>query len=255
MKTICKRVAQSLLLTLAKLSIMLHRPFTIAIAGSTDKTLVKDVICEQFSSHRHAVRANPKSYNNEMGLPLSILSLASGNASMLRWLAILIQGFIKTFVDSTFPSVLIVELGVDHPGDMHYLLSMIQPRVAIITTCTSEYISNFGALDRIAKEYAVLVSRVAHNGLVILNSDDERIAALRPAGACTVVTVGEGPLADRQLRDIDEATSTQRWRVLRSNDSTDEFGLLTINRPGAHHRWALSVAMIVHQWYDLNNKL
>lgn len=252
MKRLGKWIVQSLLFVLARWSIAWHRPFTIAVAGSTDKTVVKDAVREEFVTHAHTARANPKSYNTEIGLPLAILALPSGNASLFRWATILLKGFVGTLLYRSFPSVLIVELGVDHPGDMRYLLKIVHPNVAIVTSCTSEYISNFGVLDRIAKEYGVLVAQVPHNGLVVLHSDDERIAALRPTAACTVIAVGESPLADRQLQGIQEAISTQQWRIVHTNDRAQEFGQLTTNRPGAHHRWARSVAMIVHRWYDLN---
>src|SRR4030042_1870380 len=134
MKLAFKKIVQYYLKLLTKFVLWRHQPFVIAVAGSTNKTTVKDYILkflrEKFGEKN--VRGNPKSYNTEIGLPLAILYLDSGESSAAKWLKILIQAKIRALFGQKFPKKLVLELGVEEKGAMKYLLGMVRPRIAII---------------------------------------------------------------------------------------------------------------------------
>src|SRR3989339_2015668 len=129
MKKIFKSFIQYYLKLLTKFVLWRHNPFVIAVAGSTNKTVVKEYILK-FLREKYGekeVRGNPKSYNTEIGLPLAILYLDSGESSALRWLKILVQAKMRALFGRKFPKKLVLELGVEEKGDMKPLLEMVRP--------------------------------------------------------------------------------------------------------------------------------
>ena len=122
-----KKFVQYYLKLFTKIVLWRHKPFIIAVAGTTNKTIVKEYILK-FLREKYGekeVRGNPRSYNTEIGLPLAILYLESGESSFWKWWKILIQAKLKALFSRKFPSKLVLELGVEKKGDMEYLLEMV----------------------------------------------------------------------------------------------------------------------------------
>src|SRR3989339_1143710 len=129
MKNLFKKIIQHYLKLFTKIILWRHKPFIVAVAGSTNKTTTKDYILK-FLREKYGekeVRGNPKSYNTEIGLPLAILYLDSGESSALRWLKILVQAKMRALFGRKFPKKLVLELGVEEKGDMKPLLEMVRP--------------------------------------------------------------------------------------------------------------------------------
>ncbi|MFH0930164.1 MAG: hypothetical protein V1814_02835, partial [Candidatus Moraniibacteriota bacterium] len=87
MKKYFKLFVQFYLKILTKFVLWRHEPFVIAVAGSTNKTVAKEYILK-FLREKYGekeVRGNPRSYNTEIGLPLAILYLESGESSFWKW--------------------------------------------------------------------------------------------------------------------------------------------------------------------------
>lgn len=99
---------------------------TIAITGSVGKTTTKDILCS-ILSHRYSVHGTYKNFNNEIGLPLSILSAPKET------------------------EILVLELGMNHLGEIGRLSKAIAPDLAIITNVGSAHIGNLGSREMIAK--------------------------------------------------------------------------------------------------------
>jgi len=248
MKRIGRTIVQWILYACARAVIAIHQPFTIAVSGSTDKTLVKEMLSLAFREHGHRIRVNPKSFNTEIGLPLAILYLPSGGSSYRQWCGILIQALWKSIFERSFPPVLIVELGVDHPGDMEYLLRIVHPMVAVMTTFTNQYLPNFQALERYAQEFEYCIRQVPSDGLVVLNSDDERIRLMEHSSAAPVWMIGEYANATVRLHEVNEGGDIQSWKI--RSPITQEGNIFSTQRRGAHHRFAVTAAFLIHQWYD-----
>ncbi len=246
MHALGKWILQRWLFICARLSVARHKPFTIAITGSTHKTLVKEYLCTALKEHGHMVRSHPKSYNTEIGLPLTILSLESGQGSVSAWLRILVRALGRALFERNYPGILIVELGADHPGDIPYLLAMIQPTIAVVTTVTSQYISQFGDLERTAIEFSLLVKNIPKKGLVVLNGDDVRVQNLEKRTKASCCIIGSSQYSTAIIKEIDETGSAQSW-TLCIEERQQRF---QTERRGEHHRFALSAAKIIHQWID-----
>lgn len=203
MKKVIKSIIQHYLKYLTKFVLWRHRPFIIAVAGTTNKTAVKEYILK-FLREKYGeseVRGNPKSYNTEIGLPLAILYLDSGESSAAKWMKVLVQAKMKALFSRKFPKKLVLELGVEEKGDMKNLLEMARPNVAIITNVEGSYTYSNSSLETIQNELKLLVESIPKNGFIILNSDDERVRDLNNFAKGKVITYGFEEGADARVAD------------------------------------------------------
>jgi len=182
-----RRAAVGLLHGLARIYLARRRPRVVAIAGSRGKTVLKRLLVEALAPSR-AVRANPLSYNTEVGLPLAVLdtSLDTRRPLSVLWgfaRALWIAVLARTPVD-----VLVLELGVRHSGDMAAHLRTVRPDVAIIASLTPSFSEDQQALAVLRGEIAQLCDDVARRGgALLLCGDDPSLAALAeqlPAAEC-----------------------------------------------------------------------
>src|SRR3990167_1386122 len=105
-----KKTIQNLITAKAKKLLAVHKPLIIAVTGSVGKTSVRNAIASVLSA-KYRVGATIKNYNNEFGVPLTILGAESPGKSVLGWLKIVFSR------PKTFPDVFVLEYGIDHPGD------------------------------------------------------------------------------------------------------------------------------------------
>jgi UDP-N-acetylmuramoyl-tripeptide--D-alanyl-D-alanine ligase len=89
-----------------------------------------------------------------------------------------------------YPEILVVELGVDHPGDMQRLLGIVQPSVSVVTNTRNTHLQNFDSIEAIARENRHVVEVLPENGLAILNHDEDPTREMAHATAACVITYG-----------------------------------------------------------------
>lgn len=135
---------------LAQGYVRIKRPTVIAVAGSVGKTSTKLMLAHMLDSKK--VSYMDDSYNNGLGLYLSVfeLKIPSKLTSPLAWVATIIKAVMR-FVRPA-PDILILEYGIDHPGDMDAMVSFIHPDIAILTAVTPEHMEFMKTLDGVAKE-------------------------------------------------------------------------------------------------------
>ena len=243
MKSFFKKFVQYYLKLITKFVLWRHKPFIIAIAGSTGKTTVKEYILK-FLREKYGdmeVRGNPKSYNTEIGLPLAILYLESGESSFWKWWKILIQAKIKAIFSRKFPSKLVLELGVEEKGDMDYLLEMVKPNIAIITNIEASFTYPNSSLDVIFDEMKILVEKVSEKGTVLLNNDDARLKDLAGFSKAKVITYGldEGSLA--RAENMKTNIEGQSFKFTFANQQEE----VRIKKYGRHFVYAWIIAKVV----------
>jgi len=172
----------------AKIALFIHKPITVGIAGSVGK-----------SSTRNAVYAILKSFaptrfvygNSETGVPLGILGIGLEDFSYTGWLKALLACPIQVFSIRSY-KYMVVEMGIDDPyppKNMEYLLSIIEPQVAVILNASATHTQQFGKvlderpagvsegeflLQRIADEDAKMINSAVKVG--IYNSDDVNVS-------------------------------------------------------------------------------
>ena len=150
----------------------------VAITGSAGKTTTKETIAE-FLSARFRVVKNKGNLNNHIGLPLSLLQLREG------------------------PDVAVMELGMNHPGEISTLVAIAEPELRVWTNVGHAHIGFFASADAIADAKAEILERAAPDHVLVCNGDDERIMARATTFAGRIVTFGTAPGATVRATDIE----------------------------------------------------
>jgi aminotransferase len=163
---------------LARIYVNRRRPRVVAIAGTRGKTVMKRVLTELLSAHRHS-RANPLSYNTEVGLPLAVLNVSMDTRRPGSVAGAFARAVWTAFATRTPLDVLVLELGVRRPGDMAEHLRIVRPDIAVITGLVPSFSEEQQTLAVLRAEIATLCDAVhrAH-GQVLLCGDDPSLVAL-----------------------------------------------------------------------------
>ncbi len=165
---------EKILKFLAILILKKYQPKIIGITGSVGKTSSKEAIFTILNLH-YQVRKNEKNYNNEIGLPLTIIGAESGESSIIKWLGVFIKALGVLIFPVKYPEILILEMGADRPGDIKYLTDFIKCNVAVLTDISESHLEYFKTIDNVIKEKWTLVKSLKSNGLAILNIDNQKI--------------------------------------------------------------------------------
>ena len=192
---------EKILRLMAKTILRKYKPTIVGITGSVGKSSTKEAVFKALSS-KFRTRKNEKNYNNEIGLPLTIIGSESGNGSFLEWIKVFLKWLGVIVFPNKYPEILVLEMGVDRPLDMEYLLSFIKPKVGIITNISGSHLEFFKSIDNILKEKGKLAKNIPEDGLVILNSDDERLFSFKDKAKNQVVLFGLGDNAQVKASDI-----------------------------------------------------
>lgn len=202
-RRIARLLVTSILRWEARLVLKKYRPKIVAITGSVGKTGTKDAIALALTS-KYKLRASQKSFNSELGLPLTILGCDNPWRSFFGWLRVWVEGFGLIFFRSDYPECLVLELGVDRPGDMAMILSWLKVDVAVITNLPQvpAHVEFFHSPELVLREKWLLAESVAGEGLVVCNHDDEKIRALANNLKSRQLSYGFRPGADFLGSDI-----------------------------------------------------
>jgi len=150
---------------------------TVAITGSNGKTTTKDMIASVLSQ-KYKVVKSPRSYNTQIGVPLTIFNLSEE-------------------VD-----VLVVELGASMLGEIERLTHLSQPDVGVITNIASAHLEFFGSFENIIRAKFELLENMPDDKIAVLNSDDESLRARMKKEKKKVLTFGIDKKSDFWAKDI-----------------------------------------------------
>lgn len=176
MKSIFKSTVVSILTFEANLLLRLAKPKIIAVTGSVGKTSTKDAVYHAIKNTTSA-RKSEKSYNSDIGVPLSILGLDNAWQNPILWIKNIGNGLIHALFPFHYPKVLVLEMGVDRPGDMKRLTSWIKPDIVVLTRLPDVpvHVEYFSSPEEVVAEKLTLVNALADNGVLIYNNDDEKV--------------------------------------------------------------------------------
>lgn len=166
----------------------------IAVGGSNGKTTTKHLI-DAVLSGRFRGSISPKSFNNDIGVPLAV------------------------FPADPHQDYLVLEIGTNHPGEIHNLTDIAQPDIAVITNCSAEHLEGLVDLPGVRREEASVIEGLSPRGLLVVNGDDpDLLAAVAPYPGKRL-TFGLQQTNDLFASDIRCGADGVRFRL---NDSRTE---------------------------------
>jgi UDP-N-acetylmuramoyl-tripeptide--D-alanyl-D-alanine ligase len=168
----------------------------VAITGSAGKTTTKEVASELLSTRYRVIR-NRGNFNNHIGLPLSLIELRRR------------------------PDIAVVELGMNHTGEISALVCIAEPDVRVWTNVGDAHIGFFASVDAIADAKAEILEAARPSDLLVANADDPRIASRLEAFRGRVVTFGidrdadvrASAVVDRGIEGTAASVATPRGRM------------------------------------------
>lgn len=207
-----RRILKIILKLLASRVIRRYKPIVVGITGSVGKSTTKEIIFSILSS-KFRVAKNDLNFNQEIGVPLAILSLKpfyEDGDSFWKRSRFLFQVLISFWLAyglprSRYPEILVLELAADRPGDIGYLTKIVRPTVGVITAIGEipVHVEFYASPEALAKEKSKLVKFLpAHGGLAVLNYDDQTVLDMRQVSKATAVTFGFSEAADIWASEI-----------------------------------------------------
>lgn len=177
MRQIALKILQWKLKIISQLFLARYKPKIIGITGSVGKSSAKEAIYTVLRTE-FKVRRSLGSYNNEIGVPLTIMGEESPGSNIIGWVVLFFRALINLIYDKDYPSILILEMGVDKPADLDYLLGFIKPKIAVITSIGQAHLEKLGNEEEVFSEKSKLALSLPKAGTAILNFDDERLRRL-----------------------------------------------------------------------------
>ncbi len=173
MKKTIKNLLVGILRAEAKLALKRHRPKIIAVTGSVGKTSTKDAVAAAISEG-NSVRKSEKSFNSEIGIPLTILGLSNPWNNPFKWMSAILRG-LASALSANYPEILVLEVGADQPKDISSLSSWIKTNIIVFTQFADVpvHISNFSSRESMLEEKLSLLDTLEKEGTVVMNADDD----------------------------------------------------------------------------------
>jgi len=155
----------------------------VAVTGSNGKTTTKELAAGVLATRWNVLKPE-RSFNNQWGLPLTLLQLAPEHQAAM------------------------LEIGSNAPGEVAALAALAAPTVGIVTTVAAVHTEFLGSLDGVREEKAGLVRALTADGVAVLNADDPRVAGMARDTRARVVTYGRGGTA--AVRAVGEPVDDER---------------------------------------------
>ncbi len=164
----------------------------IGITGSVGKSSTKDAIFTVLNT-QFKVKRTKKNMNSDFGLLLTILDIESGFSSATKWSWFLIKGLFNCLMRD-HSEVLLLEFGIDKPGDMDFLVSVVKPDIAVVTGISPVHMDEgqFENPQSVFDEKSKLVTALREHGVAVLNTDNDIIENFaKKRGKKSTVTFGK----------------------------------------------------------------
>ena len=195
---------------LGKIAAAHRRRFSLpvfCVAGSNGKTTTKELLASLLATSLPTLRSQA-SFNNDIGVPLSLLGLDSGHRAA------------------------VLEAGTNHPGELEPLIRMIAPRYGLIPQIGREHLEHFGDLHGVLEEESALGAVLPAEGVLFLNGDCEAARPLAQRTRARVIRAGFGPDNDWQTRILESDWHSTRFAVTAAR--AEWSGNYEIAVPGRH---------------------
>jgi len=202
--------------------LVLANTTVIAVTGSTGKTTTKELIHAALSARLSGTRA-PRSFNNDIGVPLTLLAASPDD------------------------DYVVVEVGMNAPGEIAALSEVVRPDIAVITTIGPAHLERLGSIKAIAAEKQSMLNHLHPYGLAVLTADSELLAPQLSAGQ-QMIRFGEASEAQLRVTDYGSDDAQNIWWF----DVNDEVRF-HVPLPGRHNAVNALAAVAIARHLGLSN--
>lgn len=188
---------------------------TVAVTGSVGKTSTRD-ITYAILSEKYKTGTTVKNYNNDIGVPLTIFSF-----------------------DSTMEAA-VLEIGMDHAGEIHRLVNIIRPDVGIITNVGVSHLENLGSRENIRAAKMEIVDYFDGKNTLVLNRDNDMLETVSEETDYNVLNVGTKPENAYYIHDIEDfGIQGIKFTLTHKKESY----IINVPIPGAHNALNATLAI------------
>lgn len=217
---------------LAQLAAAYRATFTttqvIGVLGSVGKTTTKRLIHSVLSQSLLG-SASPKSFNNDIGVPLTLLAAQPHH------------------------DYVVVEIGTNHPGEIATLSAIARPDVAVITRIGYEHLEGLGSLEGVAREECAVLPFIKPGGLAILDADSPLLHQYAADAPCSVRWFGAGEAADLRLVDRTTDTAQHEFTCLNTVDPNAAPRRFPLALLGRHNALNALAAIFVAEYFAIDD--
>jgi UDP-N-acetylmuramoyl-tripeptide--D-alanyl-D-alanine ligase len=178
----------------------------VAVTGSNGKTTTKDLLAAILATSLRVV-ANRASFNNEVGLPLTLARIEPDTQAV------------------------VVEMGARGPGHIAALARLARPQIGVVLNVGESHLGMFGSREAIAKAKGELVEALPADGVAVLCADDPQVAAMADRTVARVVPFGRGPAAVVRAEEVELDGEGRARFLLRTPDGSAR---AVLPAPGEH---------------------
>ncbi|PIR70678.1 MAG: hypothetical protein COU46_00045 [Candidatus Niyogibacteria bacterium CG10_big_fil_rev_8_21_14_0_10_42_19] len=191
MRIVFKKIVAFILQTEARLILRKYKPDVIMVTGSVGKTSAKDAIFEVVKKIAPA-RKSQKSFNSEIGFPLTLLGRDNAWYSVFGWLSNLLYGLKLVIFTQDYPKIIVAEIGVQSPGDIRKVADYLKAKMAVVTAIGEipVHVEYFAGPEDIAREKSEILRTLEVDGWAILNFDDAVVFDMKEKTKAHVMTYG-----------------------------------------------------------------
>ena len=256
MKSVFKYIVVQIITWEARMVLWRYTPKVIAVTGNAGKTSSKDAIYEVLSGVGIFVRKSEKSFNSEIGVPLTILGCSNGWGSVWSWIKNVVYGLYLIAIKNPYPEWLVLEVGADRPGDIKKIAQWLKPDVAVVTSIPDipVHVEFFQSPAELMREKRQLAVHLGREGKLILNGDDNQTAKLHNEFRHLSTTFGFGGHNDfdashDEILYEDKKPSGMSFRANRSGSSVPVFIHGVLGKPAIY---AALAALAVAEALDID---
>ncbi len=172
----------------------------IAITGSSGKTTTRKIL-GKILNHSFKTLTTKGNFNNEIGLPLTLLELSANH----EWA--------------------VIEMGMNHEGEISRLSDIANPDIGIITNISAAHLEGLGNIDNIAKAKSEMFENMNHNSTIILNMDDSKYALLQSNAKKNpkiknIISFGKNKNSDFRADNVSYFQENTNFEILQKNQKT-----------------------------------
>ena len=188
----------------------------VGITGSNGKTTTKELAATVLSARRRVLKP-AGSYNNQWGVPLTLLAIEPEHEAA------------------------VLELGMNAFGEIAALAQLCQPTIGVVTTIGAAHLEGVGSLEGVQKAKGELVEAIPPDGVVVLNADDPLVLGLAARSKAPLMTYGQADRADVRLGDVALVEGGLAFRLSAGAATAD----VRLPLAGRHNAWHAAAAAAV----------